>query len=99
MTIVFFLYTTVADVLVTSPAFGTEITGGSTISISWQESGRAPPVADLTSYIVYLCAGGNDRGSFDCSLAVLVDGWTFTQDEGSITVPIPPDAGASAANA
>jgi hypothetical protein len=52
-----------ADVKFTSPAAGATVSGP-TISIEWEESGDAPKIADLASYQLFLCAGGNDQSSF-----------------------------------
>lgn len=52
-----------ADVQFVSPAAGDSITG-LTIDISWQESQVAPPITSLTSYQLFLCAGGNTEGSY-----------------------------------
>jgi hypothetical protein len=50
---------TLADVEVTTPAAGSTITGP-TLNIAWRESGKTPKIADQ----VFLCAGGNDEGTF-----------------------------------
>ena len=54
-----FITNVVADVKFTSPAAGASVTG-STIAIEWQDSGTSPPITDLLSYQIFLCAGGND---------------------------------------
>lgn len=54
---------TLADVSVTSPAPGDTITGLS-LEIEWKDSGKSPKLADLASYQVFLCAGGNTDTSF-----------------------------------
>jgi hypothetical protein len=54
---------TLADVEVTTPAAGSTITGP-TLNIAWRESGKTPKIADLANYQVFLCAGGNDEGTF-----------------------------------
>ena len=53
-----------ADVEFTSPAAGASVKGGSTISVQWKDSGSQPPLSDLKSYTLFLCAGGNDAASF-----------------------------------
>ena len=55
---------TLADVEFTSPAAGATLTGGGSISIEWQDSGNAPSISDLTTYQLFLCAGGNDDTTF-----------------------------------
>lgn len=52
-----------ADVQFTSPAAGATVSGP-TISISWQDSGTLPKISDLTSYQLFLCAGGNDATNY-----------------------------------
>jgi hypothetical protein len=52
-----------ADVKFTSPAAGATVSGP-TISIEWEESGNPPKIADLASYQLFLCAGGNDKSSY-----------------------------------
>ena len=53
-----------ADVKFTSPSAGATSVGGQLLQIAWQESGTAPPITDLQSYQLFLCAGGNEAGSF-----------------------------------
>ena len=52
-----------ADVEFTSPDAGSTATGGSVLSVEWEDSGSQPPISDLTSYQLFLCAGGNDAAS------------------------------------
>lgn len=56
-----------ADVEFTGPAAGDTITVGvqsATITIKWKDSGSAPPITDLVSYDLFLCAGGNAEGEW-----------------------------------
>ena len=53
-----------ADIEFTSPTAGAKLTGGGSISIEWQDSGSAPSISDLTTYQLFLCAGGNDDTTF-----------------------------------
>lgn len=56
-----------ADVEFTGPAAGDTITVGvqaASITIKWKESGDAPPITDLLSYDLFLCAGGNEEGEW-----------------------------------
>ena len=53
-----------ADVEFTSPSAGASAVGGELLQIAWKESGIAPPITQLQSYQLFLCAGGNDDGSF-----------------------------------
>lgn len=57
------LSSTLADVSVTSPAPGDTITGLS-LEIEWKDSGKTPKLADLASYQIFLCAGGNTDANF-----------------------------------
>lgn len=53
-----------ADVQFTSPSAGTSAAAGQLLQIAWKESGTAPPISELQSYQLFLCAGGNEAGSF-----------------------------------
>ena len=53
-----------ADVEFTSPSAGASAVGGQLLQIAWKESGTSPPITQLQSYQLFLCAGGNDAGSF-----------------------------------
>lgn len=53
-----------ANVKFIAPEAGEELTGGGAISIEWEDSGSGPSVEDLTTYQLFLCAGGNTEGSF-----------------------------------
>ncbi|KAE9971081.1 hypothetical protein EG328_003769 [Venturia inaequalis] len=53
-----------ADVKFTSPAGGETFTGGASIKAAWTDSGAAPSISDLTTYQLFLCAGGNDPNTF-----------------------------------
>lgn len=55
---------TFADVEFTAPAAGATVTGGSTLDVEWKESGTSPPITSFSTYQLFLCAGGNDAGSF-----------------------------------
>jgi hypothetical protein len=49
-----------ADVQFTSPSGGDQLDGSSTITVEWKDSGVSPSIADLTTYQLFLCTGGND---------------------------------------
>jgi hypothetical protein len=51
-----------ADIEFTSPKPGDKLTGGEAIEIKWKDSGEAPALADLTTYEIFLWAGGNGEG-------------------------------------
>ena len=86
-----------ADVQLTAPAGGASVRGGSVTLIEWKESGAAPSIADLTNYVINLCAGGNDQGTFECSLTTLQSGGTFANGD-STTGIIPINVGATSPN-
>ncbi|KAF1812087.1 putative beta-1,6-glucan boisynthesis protein [Eremomyces bilateralis CBS 781.70] len=52
-----------ADITFVTPAPGSTIPVGA-VSMEWKDSGEAPALADLTTYEVFLCAGGNTDGTF-----------------------------------
>ncbi|KAI4230414.1 MAG: hypothetical protein L6R36_000043 [Xanthoria steineri] len=53
-----------ADVQFTSPAAGATLAAASPIAIKWKDSGDGTALTDLTTYTLFLCAGGNDAASF-----------------------------------
>jgi len=52
-----------ADVKFKSPKAGDTLTGGTTLEVEWEESNDKPLISDLTTYQLFLCAGGNDAAS------------------------------------
>jgi hypothetical protein len=52
----------VADVSFTNPAAGSSFAVG-TIQVEWEDSGTAPALSELTTYSLFLCAGGSDETS------------------------------------
>ncbi|OCL14200.1 beta-1,6-glucan boisynthesis protein-like protein [Glonium stellatum] len=54
----------IADIEFTTPTAGAKLTGGGSINIAWKDSGNAPSISDLMTYQLFLCAGGNDDGTF-----------------------------------
>ncbi|TKA52460.1 hypothetical protein B0A49_11990 [Cryomyces minteri] len=63
-----------ADVAFTSPAAGAKIQGGGPISVAWRDSGYAPALSALTSYQLFLCAGGNDATNHIQLAAIMTQG-------------------------
>jgi len=57
------------DVLFTSPAAGATLTGGSTLSVVFKESGTSPAISTLQSYQLFLMAGGNSDTNMVCAMA------------------------------
>jgi hypothetical protein len=50
-----------ADVEFVSPKAGAKLVGGGAIEVEWKDSGDKPAIADLTTYELFLCAGGNEN--------------------------------------
>jgi hypothetical protein len=48
----------------TSPKAGDTLTAGTAIEVKWDDSSDSPKIADLLSYQLFLCAGGNKEGEF-----------------------------------
>jgi len=69
-----------ADVQFTSPDAGATVEGGTTLSVKWKESGTSPPITSLTTYQLFLCAGGNDQTSFVRYLPGITSGISATAD-------------------
>jgi hypothetical protein len=63
-----------ADVKFTSPAAGSTLTGGGTLSVKWEDSGESPTIDDLLSYQLFLCAGGNSDTNFNQLAPIVTTG-------------------------
>jgi hypothetical protein len=85
-----------ADVEFTTPAAGATIAGNS-ISIAWKESGVSPPITELASYQIFLCAGGNLATDY-IPLATIVTTGDFTKGN-SVTATFTLGLGADTKNA
>lgn len=59
-----------AGISFTSPKAGATLTAGTAIEVKWEESSDGPKLAELLSYELSLCAGGNEAGSFVSILAI-----------------------------
>jgi len=57
------LQSTLAYVEFTGPQAGDSISGTS-LTITWQDNKKTPLIADLASYQLFLCAGGNSDSSY-----------------------------------
>jgi hypothetical protein len=86
-----------ADVTFITPAASSSYAPGNLLTISWQESGNAPLLSDLTNYVINLCAGGNTAGSYQCSLAILKQGGSFS-DGNQVTGTVATSWGQDAIN-
>jgi hypothetical protein len=52
-----------ADVEFTSPSGGDSISGLK-LDIEWKDSGDEPKISEMATYQMFLCAGGNDEGTY-----------------------------------
>ncbi|CAF9917451.1 hypothetical protein IMSHALPRED_003584 [Imshaugia aleurites] len=86
-----------ADVEFTSPAAGATAVGGQLLQISWKDSGTSPPISELQSFQLFLCAGGNDAGSFIQLTSLVTNGVFSSGSSSSGTAPV--SIGASVKNA
>ncbi|KAE8151495.1 hypothetical protein BDV25DRAFT_152613 [Aspergillus avenaceus] len=95
--IVFFLSAALADVEFTSPTRGTVIKAGDVVTALWKNSGTDFHIADLVQYDLYLCAGGDNPGSYE-DVAVLIKDGLFARGN-SVSFKIDPEAGGNEPNA
>ena len=51
-----------AGISFTSPSAGAKLSAGNSITVNWQDGGDGPSTGDLTTYQLFLCAGGNSAG-------------------------------------
>ncbi len=56
----------IADVEFVTPAAGSTLAGAKTLSVTWKESGVKPPITSLTTYTMFLVAGGDGVESQVC---------------------------------
>jgi hypothetical protein len=52
-----------AGIEFTKPEADDTLTAGQAISVAWKDGGGGPPLSDLTTFELFLCAGGNDKGT------------------------------------
>ncbi|CAL3971028.1 unnamed protein product [Diplocarpon coronariae] len=74
-----------ADVKFTAPTAGASVTGGAAFTVTWEDSGEAPALADLTSYTLFLFSGSND---VPAQLVSLKDATFAAGSTLSVTVPV-----------
>ncbi|KAK4693390.1 hypothetical protein P7C71_g4002, partial [Lecanoromycetidae sp. Uapishka_2] len=79
---------TFADVEFTSPSAGATEAGGQVLKVEWKESGTSPPISDLQTYQLFLCAGGNDATSFIQLAPIAANGQFSTGNAASGTVSV-----------
>ena len=77
-----------ADVKFSKPPAGSTIIGGGAISIAWGDSGAAPSLADLTSYQLFLVAGGQDDPSQMVVGTPISSTFAESGNQAEMTVPI-----------
>ncbi|CAF9934144.1 MAG: hypothetical protein ALECFALPRED_005863 [Alectoria fallacina] len=82
-----------ADVEFTSPSAGATAVGGQLLQIAWKDSGTSPPITELQSFQLFLCAGGNDAGSFIQLTSLVTNGVFSSGSSSSGTVPVSIGAG------
>lgn len=63
-----------ADIKFLTPAAGDSVTGDGALSVKWQDSGADPPLDELTTYQLFLCAGGNDDATIVQLADIVLDG-------------------------
>ncbi|BFZ54523.1 Cell wall synthesis protein kre9 precursor [Savitreella phatthalungensis] len=78
----------VADVLLTSPAAGSSLAGGS-ITLQWTDSGALPALSSLKNADIVLCTGTNTN----IQTLLTVAGAVALNTRTSLTVTIPPTIG------
>jgi hypothetical protein len=59
-TLVYLLPLAFADVEFVAPAAGADVAVG-TILVQWKDSGKQPPISDLTQYTLSLMVGGDEE--------------------------------------
>lgn len=42
-----------------SPEAGAKLTAGTAIEVEWEDGGTGPSISDLSTYELFLCAGGD----------------------------------------
>lgn len=77
---------TIADVKFTSPSGGATVAGGKTVEVKWKDSGDDPPLDDLETYQLFLCAGGNEQDTYIQLTALAEKGKFSTGNSASGTV-------------
>ncbi|KAF2455163.1 hypothetical protein BDY21DRAFT_387237 [Lineolata rhizophorae] len=82
-----------ADVKFTKPEAGATLRGGGALTVQWEDSGDAPAIDDLTTYQLFLCAGGNEEGSFIQLTSITTQGsfGTGNRAEGTVSTGIGDD--------
>ena len=84
----------IADVRFLTPNAGSTAEGGGALQVSWEDSGSDPALSDLTTYQLFLCAGGNDEASIVQLSGIVLDG-KFSLSGNSAEGVVPATIGAS----
>ena len=88
------LAVTQADIQFTSPSAAVLLPVGVPFTISWIDTGISPLISQLSSYQLYLCAGGNDPTTM-IQLAQIPSPGQFSYGN-QLVISIDPSLGASA---
>lgn len=87
-----------ADVQFVQPAAGASLKAGGTLTVSWKDSGSQPALSSLTNYVLQLCAGGNEEGTFIPVASLKPSGVFSTGNVAAGLEPIDPAVGANSPN-
>lgn len=63
-----------ADLYFSAPAAGGTFAAGSAITVTMVDNGETPAIADLSTYALSICYGGNTASTYVCSLNPYQDG-------------------------
>ncbi|KAH6668804.1 hypothetical protein B0J14DRAFT_599350 [Halenospora varia] len=85
----------VAIPIISSPAQGASVPGGTAFTVSWTDDGTAPAVADLTSFTLQLTAGTSTTNAVVWAAALT----TFAASPAGLAVTIPLTASGSSPSA
>ena len=86
--------TAFADIRFLTPAAGATVQGAGALQVSWEDSGNEPALEDLTTYQLFLCAGGDDDSSIVQLAGIVLDG-KFSLSGNTAEAVVPGAIGAS----
>ena len=79
-------YAVIADVKIGTPVAGGNYTAGvANFSLQWVDSGTPPITLNISSYQVFLCAGGNEASNFVSQL--VTQSYSFGKPHGTDGIP------------
>ncbi|ERF73807.1 hypothetical protein EPUS_05511 [Endocarpon pusillum Z07020] len=70
------------------PEAGGTMKGGGSLTIEWEDSGETPALDTLLSYQLFLCAGGNEAGTYIPVKTLVPTGQFSTGNTASSTVEV-----------